>query len=143
MGEDYDYAQRLLDTLSEIHRGTSTDAQVTSHLRRNLVAFGSASDDNVNCAKALKIRTVRSPYIDKTKVRQLMLKSSGLAMSDVVDAIESLPLLPEVKQMLPELSESEWRATLRFLALVLVATERDIPIKRSTRTKVKRTKPKK
>lgn len=83
-----------------------------------LLEFGSETDDNQQAIKHIEYGTI----LDGSRVSYgLRLRPSGLGISQVAYALESLDRPEELKD---QLSEQEWEAATRTIVLLLLMLDR-------------------
>lgn len=116
-------AKKLFDILSE--DSLETLANQSHELLEAVLAFGSATDDNLNCIDHVEYGMVSGWPFESNESYGLKLKGKNLLLSDVMNVVENLEDVPsEVKKHFPDLTNDEWSAVTRMVTIVLVALER-------------------
>jgi hypothetical protein len=88
--------------------------------REALLLFGSHTDDNCLSAKQIELIPHNDGHVAELA---LSVVPSGITLSDIIYAVESLPLPDQVAKDLPTLSEAEWSAAMRVIVLILKSFE--------------------
>ena len=94
---------------------------LTGRFRQALLTFSSQSDENVACAKELDVGAF-SP-IDGTVEAGVRVHSLGRLVSNVLWNAEGCPVPIQLKEAIPEITQQQWDASLRFATLLLTAFE--------------------
>lgn len=118
--------EELIELLLGIRRENVSAADATRLLRERLIAVGSATPDNVNCASLLEVGHVRNEVVGQESLC-IKVKGREISVSDVVHRLEGLPMPPGIRRGFPELTGSEWNAGVRVTTLVMLMFERAQP----------------
>lgn len=95
-------------------------------LMQAFLAFGSQTDDNMNCYNHVEYGLV--PAVGcKPSAYALKLKGKDIALSDVIYAVEDLPLPDAIKEQVPNITSEEWAAVTRMATMIFIALESRAP----------------
>lgn len=108
--------EALLNALRQLANGRGSDEHLSNNLRAALLDFGSETPDNVNCASRIEVGTVETG-------RGLKFKDKHLLLSEFAYQLEDAPMPDSVKRALPEVTEQDWDAFMRFTVLLYLALE--------------------
>ena len=96
--------------------------RATKALRKELLDFGSETDDNRACAAEISIRTVRDG--DK-RATGLALRRQRKLVSQILNDSEGTPVPARVRRRHLGITQREWDAVLRLATLVFISLERE------------------
>ena len=88
---------------------------LTSRFRSALLALGSETPDNLNCARRITIADVDG---------QLGPVLCGRQLADIAHELEDQPMPEGVGTAFPDLTESDWNAFMRLTTLLYIALAR-------------------
>ncbi len=113
---------KFKNTLMEIDEISSeSQAQAwNAKFEKTLLDFASETPCNKNCVEQVEVRFDENGY-DQGDHPALVLKNKNISVSEVLNAIDSIP--PEVLAAFPDLTKNEWDAIVRIHVLTMMATE--------------------
>ena len=85
-----------------------------ARLRHAFLTFGSRTEDNLRAMEAVDL-------VMRRKHRALGIRGADLALADLVNAMEDLPMPDEIRAQFPKLDQAGWESALRLVTLVLLA----------------------
>lgn len=94
-------------------------SRLTEEIREALLAFGSETPDNLACAQRIEYGV---SIADGTA--GLQITGSAVPLTDIAWALEEMPLPSSVREAIPALSDADWDAATRLIALILLSFER-------------------
>ncbi len=103
--------------LNEIASGGDDAEALTAQLRAALLALGSETPDNLNCANRIEIGNSGGKICP-------MLRDHWLA--DIAHTLEDEPMPDGVRTAFPDLAEQDWEAFMRLTTLLYIALSRPI-----------------
>ena len=94
---------------------------LTGRFRQALLIFSSHSDENAACADELDV----GPFsqMDGTVEAGVRVRALGRMVSNVLWNAEGCPIPIQLKEAIPEITQQQWDASLRFATLLLTAFE--------------------
>ncbi len=101
--------------LNAIASGGDDAKALTARLREALLAFGSETPCNLNCAARIEIG------VSAGEVGPLL---GGHPLADIAHALEDQPLPDGLRAAFPDLTERDWDAFGRFTTLLYIALSR-------------------
>ena len=115
---------RLVEVLEKVRTSATSREQLTTLVREALVGYGSATEDNVACAKHVEVDVVGD-------YQGLKLVGHDVLLTDVIASLEEAEVPDYVAEEFPSLTPDLWAAAIRATLLVLSAFENHIPTKLS------------
>ena len=109
--------QRMKDLSS------SAVSETSERLMKAFLAFGSETDDNMNCFRHVEYGPVDNLVYRPNPIYGLKLKGKKILISDVIHSVGDLKLPTEIAEEYPDLTEDEWSAITRMATMVLLAFE--------------------
>ena len=94
---------------------------LTGRFRQALLIFSSHSDDNVACAEELDIGTFSQ--MEGTVEAGVRIRALGRLVSNVLWNAEGCPVPTQLREAIPEITQQQWDASLRFATLLMTAFE--------------------
>ena len=113
--------RRVLTSIAD-GRDALPSQRETELFRRALLAFGSETDDNQNCAASIGVSSVGK---GKRRMTGLAVSRTRSLLSEILNSAESIRVPKQVRRQHPEITQREWAAVMRLAALVFVALERN------------------
>jgi len=101
--------------LNAIASGGDDAKALTARLREALLAFGSETPSNLNCAARIEIG------VSAGEVGPLL---GGHPLADIAHALEDQPLPDGLRAAFPDLTDRDWDAFGRFTTLLYIALSR-------------------
>ncbi|MFL5805622.1 MAG: hypothetical protein ACJ8CR_28275 [Roseiflexaceae bacterium] len=102
----------------------SGDIQALSaDIMHAFLAMGSETDDNINCYHHIEYGEVSERDSTIKSAYGLKVKGKSLLVSEVMNAVEDLPIPEPIKEYFPDLTEQEWQAVTRITTMVLLSLE--------------------
>lgn len=117
--------ERLIDLLLAIRRGEKSDIDATRELREHVLSVGSATRGNINCANRLEVGRVRHALGRINGNRGVKVRGRRVLLSDIFHVAEDAPIPKDVAEEYPQLTDSQWKACMRFVTLLLTSLEED------------------
>ncbi len=102
-------------TLNAIANGDPDAGDLTAQFRSALLAFGSETPDNLNCAGRIEIG------IADGKTAPLL---GGHPLAGIAHALEDQPIPEDLRAAFPDLTERDWDAFGRLTTLLYIALSR-------------------
>ncbi|MDI3292191.1 hypothetical protein [Polyangium sp. 15x6] len=118
-----DSEENLLQLLLALHRGDVMGAHATARLRDCVLAIGSASPDNINCANHIEVGLVRREFARPAPIRCINIKKRNIMLAEVINVLEDAPIPEVVRQEFPGLTIADWRACLRLVTILLTCAD--------------------
>lgn len=101
--------------------GSSPWKELTAKLSHTLLNFASHSEDNLSCVNELDIGEFSQ--VDGTVSAGVKVHAIGRMVSNVLWHAEGCSVPEQVTEAIPELTQPQWDACLRFVTLMLSAFE--------------------
>lgn len=122
---------QLIDSSPEPQRKKALSRSVVSkksdRLMKAFLAFGSETDDNMNCFRHVEYGRVDGRVDGRTwgpkRTYGLKLKGKQILLSDVIHMVEDRKIPNEIAERYPDLTEDEWAAISRMATMILLALE--------------------
>jgi len=114
--------EALINVMLQIRNGTHPSRKLTKELRERLLALGSSTPDNLNCARHIEVGAVRSS-IGHSLTRCVKVRKKPISIANVINALEDARVPKVVRDSFPDLTRDEWRACLRVVTLFLLLFE--------------------
>ena len=103
----------LLDALAAIARAEGTANERTTRLREAVLAFASATPDNLSALDRIGV-------VDSPRGAHLALTGTGTALADIAHALEDLEMPGPLRDLHPDLTPQDWDAFTRLTTLIHV-----------------------
>jgi hypothetical protein len=114
----------FVETLLDIRNGKHPNKEATRMLRERLLAVGSRTPDNVNCARHIEVGTIR-PLAGPLETRCIKLRGRNISITDLLDTIGDGRVPRKIRVRYPDVTEEEWHACLRVVMLILLMFQQD------------------
>jgi hypothetical protein len=105
----------LWRALNEVAGGGDDAEALTAHFREALLAFGSETPDNLNCAERIAIANADG------EIGPVL---CGIRLADIAHELEDQPMPEGVATAFPDLTESDWNAFMRLTTLLYIVLAR-------------------
>jgi hypothetical protein len=114
--------ESLIDLLRQLQRGEVFGATASRLLRKRLLAVGSVTPDNVNCADHVEVGKVR-PVVGPIEVTGIKVRKRPIRVSEVIHRLEDIRVPKVIRDEFPELTRGEWCACIRITTLIMLSIE--------------------
>lgn len=104
-----------------VEPGSSPWKELTEKLSHTLLNFASHSEDNLSCVNELDIG--KFSQVDGTVAAGVRVRAIGRLVSNVLWYAEGCSVPDQVREAIPEITQQQWDACLRFVTLLLSALE--------------------
>jgi len=101
--------------LNGISQGQETPDALTKQLRAALLALGSETPDNLNCADRIEIGAADG------EIGPVL---CGYPLSEIAHRLEDEPMPEALRAALPKMAERDWDAFMRLTTLLYIALSR-------------------
>lgn len=101
----------------------SVVSKKSDRLMKAFLAFGSETDDNMNCFRHVEYGRVDNGVCGPKRTYGLKVKGKKILVADVIYLVENLKIPNEVGERYPDLTEDEWSAITRMATMILLAFE--------------------
>lgn len=118
--------ESLIELLLQIRRGEISPKDATKLLRKRLLAVGSASPDNLECASHLEVGKVR-PVVVPRESTCIKVRGRPISLSSVLHSLEGARMPKAIRERFPDLTRADWDACLRATTLILLMFEHSGP----------------
>jgi len=109
---------RFLKALLAVIDAQEEDLDIDEEFGRALLAYGSETEDNVQCVQRVKVGTVPT-----TSGVGFALRTSNLSVARILNVAEGSPVPDDVLEYYPNITQEDWDAVLRLCTLVFSLCE--------------------
>jgi hypothetical protein len=122
--EKQNFENKLIDKLFKIATAENLEQDLellNQELEKGFFAMGSETPDNVNCMNHVEYGlTSDKPWGHEFGFK---IKGKDISLSDIINWAEEIP--NGVKEDFPDLTQEEYDACIRMVAMIVMAFERD------------------
>lgn len=111
--------KRFLRCIDEL-LSSSTEAK-TKELRKAILAYGSETPDNIDCAQRIENADYKDVGMD---YHGLVLSNTDISLSTLLNTAEGSAVPELVTARYPGITQEDWDSVLRFCTLLLSSLDR-------------------
>lgn len=97
--------------------------EITEQLHRDILEFGSETEDNIACTKHIEYGAIKQKRTGRVSEYGIKIRGKNLLVSDVLNTAEGSDIPPQVKEFIPSITQEDWDSSLRIATLILISLE--------------------